>query len=110
MSKITPPDLVDEAMETPEDALIVETASKVLAELGGEPEPVGVPFGCDVTKLSRAGIPGIIFGPGSIDQATNGAIEYVELDQLEVRGPVLRGRRSCSFKKSLRTEAVAPQV
>jgi acetylornithine deacetylase len=43
---------------------------------------VGVPFGCDASKLSRAGIPSIVFGPGSIDQAHT-ADESVELDQVE---------------------------
>ncbi|MDF1756200.1 MAG: M20 family metallopeptidase [Verrucomicrobiales bacterium] len=80
--EMLPPDLIDEAMETPEDAGIVSVSRSVLEKLSGNPEPIGVPYGCDVTKLSRAGIPGIIFGPGSIEQA-HGAIEYVEIDQLE---------------------------
>ena len=46
------------------------------------PRITGVPYGCDGTKLSRAGIPCIIFAPGSIDRA-HGAVEYVELDQVE---------------------------
>ncbi len=75
--EILPPDLVDEAMETPIDSEIVRVA---LEALGGS-EPVGVPFGCDATKLSRAGIPSIIFGPGSIDQAHT-ADEYVEVEQV----------------------------
>jgi len=79
---IEPPYLTDEAMETPADAGVVVVASRVLASLGLDPEPAGVPFGCDVTKLSRAGIPGVIFGPGSIDRA-HGAVEYVEIDQVE---------------------------
>ncbi len=77
-----PAQLVDEAMETPAGASVVATASAVLAGMGEMADPVGVPFGCDVTKLSRAGIPGIIFGPGSIDQA-HGAVEYVETSQVE---------------------------
>ena len=81
--EIEDPFLSDEAMETPEEAEVVQVAGRVLKELDGNPEPIGVPFGCDVTKLSRAGIPGIIFGPGSIDQA-HAAVEFVELDQLEL--------------------------
>lgn len=76
------PHLSDEAMETPATAEVVTTASRALAKLGFDPEPAGVPFGCDCTKLSRAGIPSIIFGPGSIDRA-HGAVEYVEIDQVE---------------------------
>lgn len=72
----------DEAMETPENEPVVRISSKVLESIGLEPEPIGVPFGCDCTKLSRAGIPSVIFGPGSIDQA-HAAVEYVEIEQVE---------------------------
>jgi acetylornithine deacetylase len=42
----------------------------------------GVPFGSDASKLSRQGIPSLVFGPGSIDQA-HAAVEFVELDQVD---------------------------
>ena len=74
--------LVDEALDTPVDAAVVETAMRVLSEMGLNAEPCGVPFGCDASKLSRAGIPSIVFGPGSIDRAHT-ADEYIELDQVE---------------------------
>jgi len=80
--RIGSPSLCDEAMETPGDAEVVGVASRVLTALGEEPAPIGVPYGCDCTKLSRAGIPSIIFGPGSIDQA-HGAREFVEVAQVE---------------------------
>jgi acetylornithine deacetylase len=53
-----------------------------MCELGMNDAPCGVPFGCDASKLSRAGIPSIVFGPGSIDQA-HSAEEFVELEQVE---------------------------
>ncbi|MCA1963660.1 MAG: M20 family metallopeptidase [Prosthecobacter sp.] len=74
--------LVDEALDTPADAPVVQMATQVLRELGLNPEPCGVPFGCDASKLSRAGIPSIVFGPGSIDRAHT-ADEYIEIDQVE---------------------------
>lgn len=77
-----PPLLVDEALDTPADSLVMQVASSVLKEIGLNPEPCGVPFGCDASKLSRAGVPSIVFGPGSIDRA-HGVVEYVELDQVE---------------------------
>jgi acetylornithine deacetylase len=76
------PMLTDEALETSSDAAVVHTASSVLSSMGLNGEPCGVPFGCDASKLSRAGIPSIVFGPGSIDRA-HAAVEYVELDQVE---------------------------
>jgi acetylornithine deacetylase/succinyl-diaminopimelate desuccinylase family protein len=73
--------LVDEALETPVDSAVVTTAQRASRSLGLQPEPCGVPFGSDASKLSRAGIPTIVFGPGSIDQA-HSVDEYVELDQV----------------------------
>ncbi len=74
--------LVDEALDTPADATVVQTATRVLRDMGLNADPCGVPFGCDASKLSRAGIPSIVFGPGSIDRAHT-VDEYVELDQVE---------------------------
>ncbi|MDB6117093.1 MAG: Acetylornithine deacetylase [Verrucomicrobiaceae bacterium] len=76
-----PPLLVDEALDTPPDASTVVVAQRVLRELGLNDEPCGVPFGSDASKLSRAGIPTIVFGPGSIDQA-HGADEFVPIDEV----------------------------
>ena len=72
------PFLADAAMETPASARIVTDAGFVADHVGTEARPIGVPFGCDCSKLSRAGIPAIIFGPGSIDQAHT-AGEWVPL-------------------------------
>ncbi len=77
------PYLTDEAMETPADSMVVQAVSGVLTRMKLAAEPLGVPFGCDATKLSRAGIPSVIFGPGSIDQAHT-ADEFVDLNQVEL--------------------------
>ncbi|WP_218280223.1 M20/M25/M40 family metallo-hydrolase [Verrucomicrobium spinosum] len=55
----------------------------MLAELGLNASPCGVSFSCDASKLARAGVPTIVFGPGSIDRA-HAAVEYVELDQVQL--------------------------
>ena len=81
-ARMEEPMLTDEALETPQDAPIVLATTRVLAEMKLDPQPCGVPFGCDASKLSRAGIPSIVFGPGSIDRA-HSAEEYVETDQVE---------------------------
>jgi len=74
--------LVDEALDTPADTAVVQTAAQVLSGMNLDPTPCGVPFGCDASKLSRAGIPSIVFGPGSIDRAHT-VNEFVELNQVE---------------------------
>jgi acetylornithine deacetylase/succinyl-diaminopimelate desuccinylase family protein len=81
--------LVDEALDTPVNAAVVTTAQQASRSLGLQPEPCGVPFGSDASKLSRAGIPTIIFGPGSIDQA-HSVDEYVELDQVTMAAAFYR--------------------
>ncbi len=80
--EMEPPLLVDQALETDSDAGVVQVASRVLRDLGLNGAPCGVPFCCDASKLAAAGIPCLVFGPGSIDRA-HGAVEYVELDQVE---------------------------
>jgi acetylornithine deacetylase len=81
-ARMEEPMLTDEALETPQDSPIVLATTRVLADMKLDPQPCGVPFGCDASKLSRAGIPSIVFGPGSIDRA-HSAEEYVETDQVE---------------------------
>jgi acetylornithine deacetylase/succinyl-diaminopimelate desuccinylase family protein len=73
--------LVDEALDTPADTAVVRTAAQTLASMGLNAEPCGVPYGSDASKLSRAGIPSIVFGPGSIDQA-HAADESIETAQV----------------------------
>jgi acetylornithine deacetylase len=76
------PMLEDEALETSCETDLVQCALRVAQEAGMDPEALGVPFGTDASKFSRAGIPSIICGPGSIDLA-HGAVEYVEIAQVE---------------------------
>jgi acetylornithine deacetylase/succinyl-diaminopimelate desuccinylase-like protein len=42
----------------------------------------GVPYGTDASQLAPAGIPCVVLGPGSIDQAHT-IDEYVELEEVE---------------------------
>jgi acetylornithine deacetylase len=75
------PMLTDEALDTPLNASPALLGSEILRELGLNGEPCGVPFGSDASKLSRQGLPSLVFGPGSIDRA-HAAVEYVEIDQV----------------------------
>ena len=75
------PMLQDLPLETDRAARVAEVASQVLTDLGLNGEPVGVPYGSDASKLARAGVPGVVFGPGSIDQA-HAAVEYVDCDEV----------------------------
>ncbi|HRH97961.1 MAG TPA: M20 family metallopeptidase [Prosthecobacter sp.] len=76
------PMLQDWPFQTDEDASLVHLARGVLREMHREDGVSGVPFGSDASKFSRLGIPTILFGPGSIDQA-HAAVEYVECAEVE---------------------------
>jgi acetylornithine deacetylase/succinyl-diaminopimelate desuccinylase family protein len=76
------PYLVDPAWSEPSESPWVTLIRDAMTTLNLDATPTGVPFGSDASKLGRAGIPTILFGPGSIDRAHTAA-EYVELDQLE---------------------------
>ena len=88
------PFLVDAAWMVDPSSSIVGVARHVSSEFGLEDEPIGVPFGSDASKFGRAGIPTIIFGPGSIDQA-HAAVEYIELKQV---AQAFEFYRNCSME------------
>jgi acetylornithine deacetylase/succinyl-diaminopimelate desuccinylase family protein len=77
-----PPMLTDEALETLADSAAAQLASTILSEMGLDGTPCGVPFGSDASKLSRQGVPSLVFGPGSIDQA-HAAVEFVDVGEVE---------------------------
>jgi acetylornithine deacetylase len=87
------PSVVDWPLETPEASSIVSHTSGALRSVGLYHRGIGVPFGSDASKLANVGIPSIILGPGSIDQAHT-ADEFVSLEQVqmafEVYGEIMR--------------------
>lgn len=76
------PLLVDDALETPTSAPIVQAAVAAAEALGMDATPQGVPYGSDASKFARAGIPAIVCGPGSIDLA-HAADEWVPVVEVE---------------------------
>lgn len=82
MAEMEKPMLQDWAFETNEDTALVHLARGLLQEMNRDNDVCGVPFGSDASKFSRMGIPTILFGPGSIDQA-HAAVEYVECAEVE---------------------------
>ena len=74
-------DLLIEPMETPAEATIVTDAMSAVQKVTGSARVEGEPYGTDAAKLSAAGIPSIVLGPGSIDQA-HAAVEWVDCAQV----------------------------
>lgn len=82
VAEMEPPMLQDWPFQTNAGEPLVQLARTLLGEMGRNDEVCGVPFGSDASKFSRMGIPTILFGPGSIDQA-HAAVEYVECAEVE---------------------------
>lgn len=61
---------------------LAERLRVVAEQVRGHSELIGVPYGTDASRISAAGAPSVVFGPGSIDQAHT-ADEWVELAQVE---------------------------
>ncbi|MDX2968624.1 M20/M25/M40 family metallo-hydrolase [Kribbella solani] len=80
-AEVGPPSLIDHGMDADADSPYVHSVQRSLRAAGLDPSPIGVPFGSDASKLSRAGIPTVVFGAGSIEQAHT-KDEFVEISQL----------------------------
>lgn len=61
---------------------LVEVAAAACTKVAGTGEPIGVPYGTDASKLTPAGIPCIVLGPGDIAQAHT-VDEFVEVADVE---------------------------
>jgi acetylornithine deacetylase/succinyl-diaminopimelate desuccinylase family protein len=61
---------------------LAEVVRRACGRYAGTGEFKGVPYGTDASQLSAAGIPCIIVGPGSIEQAHT-VDEFVDLSQLD---------------------------
>lgn len=75
------PMLTDKPLETSGDNHAVQTMVRVLKDLGLDATLGGVPFCSDASKFGALGIPSMILGPGSIDQA-HAAVEFVDCQQV----------------------------
>ena len=76
------PPAEDSPVSAAKETRLFDVAQKACARFAGTGEPRGVPYGTDASVLSAAGIPCVILGPGSIEQAHT-VDEYVELAQLD---------------------------
>jgi len=89
------PVIFDYSMEiAPDEPIVQQLVAAVQSVTGGTPQIGGVAYGTDASKFVQAGIPTVIFGPGSIARAHT-AEEYIEIDQLqqavEIHSRILRG-------------------
>ncbi len=69
-------------LETDPECGIVLRACQAIGAVTGDTKLVGAQYGTDAAAFSRSGIPSVVVGPGSIEQAHT-AVEYVDIDQVE---------------------------
>ncbi|MER9895195.1 M20 family metallopeptidase [Mesorhizobium sp. M0119] len=70
----------DPAPNSAEGTKIAEVASRACANVAGTGKYIGAPWGTDASQLSLAGIPCVVIGPGSVDQAHT-SNEFVDIEQ-----------------------------
>ncbi|MCL4202824.1 MAG: M20 family metallopeptidase [Pirellulaceae bacterium] len=61
---------------------LAERVSRAARAAGGPGRSIGVPYGTDAPAFASAGIPTVVFGPGSIAQAHT-VDEWIAVEQLE---------------------------
>lgn len=77
-----PPFMQSAGLSDRTNGQIAERLASRLRGLDRPSEIVGVPFGTDAAALSAAGIPTVVFGPGSIAQAHT-ADEFIGIKELQ---------------------------
>jgi len=64
------------------NAALADRLAGVAREVAGEGGKIGVPYATDAASLAAAGVPAVVFGPGSIEQAHT-ADEWIALDAVQ---------------------------
>ena len=78
-----PPFLESCGLDDKFNRVLGERLVKLVRENHRGCELIGVPYGTDAAAISTEGVPTIVFGPGSIDQAHT-ADEFITIEQLEL--------------------------
>jgi acetylornithine deacetylase/succinyl-diaminopimelate desuccinylase family protein len=82
------PFIIDYAMEVPADSRILRQLGRSVAKAANGKRDHGAAYGTDASKLARVGVPSVVFGPGSIEQAHTDE-ESVELAEVTAAAAAL---------------------
>lgn len=82
------PYLLGMSLSDRDNGAVADRLVAVTQRLFGRGEKIGVPFGTNASRISAAGVPTVVFGPGSIDQAHT-VDEWLSLAELEKASAVL---------------------
>jgi len=79
---LEPPSMLGQPLPNTENRALADRLTKVAEKVAGQCRSIGVPYATDAAFFAAAGVPTVVFGPGSIEQAHT-ADEWIALDQLE---------------------------
>jgi acetylornithine deacetylase len=70
------------------NAALAQSLQNVVRGQGVACRQVGVPYGTNASAISATGIPSVVFGPGSIEQAHT-ADEWIDIEQMNRAAAIL---------------------
>lgn len=76
------PWIIGEPLSDENNAALAERLLRHIEAVAGPRKKVGVAYGTHASRISASGVPAVVFGPGSIDQAHT-KDEWIAIDQLE---------------------------
>jgi len=77
-----PPWLSSPTLDDDDNGWLADGLLSCIESVAGPHRTLGVPYGTHASRTCAAGIPSVVFGPGSIEQAHT-KDEWIEIDQLE---------------------------
>lgn len=77
-----PPFLIGPTLSNDNNSWLSDSLLQRIADVDGDHKALGVPYGTHASRTCGAGVPSVVFGPGSIDQAHT-KDEWIDIDQLE---------------------------
>jgi acetylornithine deacetylase len=78
-----PPFMQSVGLSDDANRVMAKRLAGIVREHGRTSDLVGAPFGTDAAAISAAGVPTVVFGPGSIEQAHT-ADEFISTDELQL--------------------------
>jgi acetylornithine deacetylase len=84
-----PPDTVCGPLVDDDNRNLADQLTGCARDVCGTSETIGVAYTTHAPKFAAAGIPTVVFGPGSIDQAHT-EDEWIEIEQLDQSAEILQ--------------------
>ncbi len=82
------PFMTAEPLSDADNGVLARQLGESIRAVTGQWQSIGVPYATDAPYIARLGIPTVVFGPGSIEQAHT-ADEWISVEQLELAVEVL---------------------